>query len=165
LEGIFLSGIESGKRKPDFKENEKELKKYQKAIKTLSNASDSVLEQARTAFANDLRNFRYIFGLPEGGFRLPSGFEYLFTGVAGSEWRIATEAKTTLNGCYLETGWGLVPATVELIISGNVRRTSYGAALIFDRAGDILGQVEHHYVQGKVVSIFWKRKLIARRRK
>jgi hypothetical protein len=160
---VFLGSLESGKREPDSSKKRKELEKYQKALKTLANASDSVLEQARAAFANEIRNFQYTFGLPSNGFRLPRGFEYLFTGVAGSEWRIATDAKTTLKGCYLETGWGLVPATVELIISGNVRRTSYGAALIFDRAGDILGQVEHHYVKGQVISIWWKRKLIARR--
>lgn len=92
------------------------------------------------------------------------GFEYLVTGVAGSEWQIAKDAKTTLHGCYVESGWALTPATPELIISGHIRRISDGRALIFDRTGDVLGTVEHHYIQGKVISIFWKRKLIARRR-
>jgi hypothetical protein len=133
-----ILGRFSSQRQPD-KKNE-EIKKYQKALQTLAEASEGALRGALL------------------------GFEYLFTGVAGSEWQIAKDAKTTLRGCYVESGWALTPATPELIISGYVYRTSDGRAIIFDRAGDVLGAVELHYVQGKVISIFWKRKLIARRR-
>jgi hypothetical protein len=128
----------TSQRKPD--KNEEEVKRYGKALQLLADAADGVLEGAKI------------------------GFQFLFTGLPSRDWQIAKDAKTTLRGCYVESGWALTPATPELIISGHINRTADGRAIIYDHTGDVLGATEQHFVEFRLISIYWKKKLIARRR-